>query len=371
MRQAKTNQPQLNNNLFRDHLALNITRRCNQRCVFCFEGDRKGWDELSIEKISRLVKEAVENGITNLIFMGAEALLRKDIVDIIRLCKSIGIKHISAFTNGQVFAREEFVEQIVNAGLDEISLSFHYADSISFERYTGTDKRFFDRLLVGMSNIEKFNTGKRGKKLMVSTETLLFIGNENRLCEILNIISNTIPESLRGVGFKRIQRTNVNSDFYLLDDIENRRRELSEVLKKNTFIKNRIYFTRVPLCMIPGFEHLSTDLNYSLRDSKVMANFIDKQRVGEMHDYFNDFFIDPFKDICIECSFLGLCPMGSSTYENKAFFPYESQRPTPSKKDVRKIIRKIAKDSIEFDFMYRNYLSINSFLKKEYQKNRA
>jgi len=127
----------------------------------------------------------------------------------------------------------------------------------------------------------------------------------------------------------------------------------------------------VPLCIIPGYEHLSADLNYNLRRSIVIANFLDKYSIADMVDLFQDFNNDPFKDICIECSFLGLCPMGSSSYENKAFYPYESQRPVPSKKDIKKIITKIAKSSEEFDFMYKNYLSINSLLKEEYQKNRA
>ena len=41
-----------------EHVLLNITRRCNQRCVFCFEGDRSGWREFSADEVARVLDEA-------------------------------------------------------------------------------------------------------------------------------------------------------------------------------------------------------------------------------------------------------------------------------------------------------------------------
>ena len=52
------------------HAALNITKRCNQRCIFCFEGDRSGWDEPTLEEVvSRLELVALKH--KSVIFMGA------------------------------------------------------------------------------------------------------------------------------------------------------------------------------------------------------------------------------------------------------------------------------------------------------------
>ncbi len=347
-----------------DHLALNITRRCNQRCIFCFEGDRKGWDELSIDKIVSFVEDVVKKkGVKSLIFMGAEALLRKDICEIVRLCKEAGIKYISAFTNGQVFARDGFLEELVKAGLNGISLSFHYADADSFSYFTGTDKRFFERFLNALQKIDEFNK-RNGLRFNVSTETLLFAGNENKLVNIVDLIQKTLKHSLRCIGFKRIQRTVVRDrNVYLLDNLRSRRSEIKKIAE---IINYPVYFTRIPLCIIPDMEHLSTDLQYILKNSQVLANFADKSRITVMHDLLKNFMDNPFKDVCIKCGLLGLCPMVSSSYENKAFFPYESQRPIPSRRDVKRIIQKIATGEDEAEEIYKNYLEMNSKLKQIY-----
>jgi MoaA/NifB/PqqE/SkfB family radical SAM enzyme len=37
------------------YASLNITKRCNQHCISCFEGNRSGWDEAMLEEVfSRL-----------------------------------------------------------------------------------------------------------------------------------------------------------------------------------------------------------------------------------------------------------------------------------------------------------------------------
>ncbi len=195
-------------------------------------------------------------------------------------------------------------------------------------------------------------------------KTLLFSQNEGDLKKILQLVNSLLKDSDVINGIKRIQKVNNISPIYLLDDILKRRNEI----KNLKFDEKKTFFTRVPLCIIPGYEHLSTDLNYNLRASLVIANFEDKKYISNMHNIISDFLSDPFKEVCVKCSLLGLCPMGSSSFDLKPFYPYESQRPIPFKKDVRKIIKKIAKDEDEFDKMYKNYLLLNSWLKAEFEK---
>ncbi len=148
--------------LYLNHLALNIAKRCNQRCVFCFEGDRRLWDELSIDRIRSMVSSSVKRGIKSLIFMWAETLLRKDILEIIKLVKLIGIKYVGVFTNGQVLSRDCYIEQLADAGLDYFDISFHYSNRDKFSRCTRTPPDNFDKLLKSIELLNNYN--KKSKK---------------------------------------------------------------------------------------------------------------------------------------------------------------------------------------------------------------
>ena len=53
------------------HVVLNITARCNQRCVFCFEGKREGWQDPSLDEVKKFV-DSVAHSHNFVLFMGAK-----------------------------------------------------------------------------------------------------------------------------------------------------------------------------------------------------------------------------------------------------------------------------------------------------------
>ncbi len=83
---------------------LEVTQRCNLRCVHCYcrldAGDRAARAaEMSLEEVWRVVDQAAEMGAFSLTLTGGEPLLRPDFLDIYNHVKSRGILPI-LFTNG-------------------------------------------------------------------------------------------------------------------------------------------------------------------------------------------------------------------------------------------------------------------------------
>ena len=75
---------------------LEVTQRCNLRCVHCYcrqdAGDQCARAaELSFESICRIVDQAAEMGVFSLTLTGGEPLLRQDLLDIYDHIKSKGI----------------------------------------------------------------------------------------------------------------------------------------------------------------------------------------------------------------------------------------------------------------------------------------
>ncbi|MGA7624569.1 MAG: pyrroloquinoline quinone biosynthesis protein PqqE [Candidatus Acidiferrales bacterium] len=119
-------------------LIAELTHRCPLRCVYCSNPQeltrREG--ELSTDLWVRVLREAAELGVMQADFTGGEPLARPDIVEIIREARAAGL-YASLITSG-VPLDEKRLEEIVNAGLDHLQLSFQGAEEESASEFSGT-----------------------------------------------------------------------------------------------------------------------------------------------------------------------------------------------------------------------------------------
>ncbi|MEM0362072.1 MAG: radical SAM protein [Sulfolobales archaeon] len=125
--------------IHKSHTALAnmvLTNRCDLDCYYCFfYAEKVGFVyEPTLEQIEFMVKNLLKQGVTAAIQLtGGEPLIREDIVEIIKLLKSLGVRHVQLNTNGIKFARLyledpekaiEFARSIRAAGVNTIYLSF-------------------------------------------------------------------------------------------------------------------------------------------------------------------------------------------------------------------------------------------------------
>jgi len=79
--------------------SLMVTTKCNCNCDYCFWKHKKFEDELSLEEIQRLLKEAGELGYLDCLLWGGEPLLRKDFTEIAKASHDAGM-YTKVTTNG-------------------------------------------------------------------------------------------------------------------------------------------------------------------------------------------------------------------------------------------------------------------------------
>ncbi|NEZ46860.1 GTP 3',8-cyclase MoaA [Clostridium niameyense] len=125
-----------------DYLRISVTDRCNLRCVYCMpeEGiDLLSHDDiLRFDEILRVVKSCAKLGIENIRITGGEPLVRKNIPNLIREIKGVeGIKEVSITTNGVYLP--EYIDELVDAGLDRINISLDTLDREKFMKVTRMD----------------------------------------------------------------------------------------------------------------------------------------------------------------------------------------------------------------------------------------
>ncbi|MEM4827885.1 MAG: radical SAM protein, partial [Desulfurococcaceae archaeon] len=87
---------------------LVVTNRCDLSCWYCFfYSEAAGYVyEPTLEQIREMVRSIKKQSVTVAIQLtGGEPLLREDLVDIVRILREEGVRHIQLNTNGLKFAR--------------------------------------------------------------------------------------------------------------------------------------------------------------------------------------------------------------------------------------------------------------------------
>lgn len=118
-----------------NYLRISVTDRCNLRCSYCMpEEGVKLIDHseiLSFDEITAFVSEAVAAGIDKVRITGGEPLVRRGIVDLVRMIASVeGIRDLSMTTNGTLLSK--YADDLAAAGLDRVNVSL---DTLDPDRY--------------------------------------------------------------------------------------------------------------------------------------------------------------------------------------------------------------------------------------------
>jgi cyclic pyranopterin phosphate synthase len=92
--------------------------------------------EMTVDEIVRIVKIAVELGISKVKLTGGEPLMRKDIVEVVRGISSIpGLTDLSMTTNGTMLA--SLAEELRANGLERVNITLPTWDRVIYEKLTG------------------------------------------------------------------------------------------------------------------------------------------------------------------------------------------------------------------------------------------
>jgi MoaA/NifB/PqqE/SkfB family radical SAM enzyme len=117
-------------------LLLQVTNRCNMTCDFCdfWPNGVAPKLELSLDDFRRLAAQLDELGTLFISVEGGEPLVRKDIIEILRL---LSRRHVTClYTNGW-FVTPELARQVFDAGVTQVGVSIDYADADRHDRRRG------------------------------------------------------------------------------------------------------------------------------------------------------------------------------------------------------------------------------------------
>jgi GTP 3',8-cyclase len=121
------------------YLRISVTDKCNLRCRYCMPAEgvpvRAHAEFLSFEQITSVVRAGVRLGMTKVRLTGGEPLVKRGIVDLVRMIKGVeGVAHLGMTTNGTLLGQH--VVQLRDVGLDSINVSLDTLNGARFREIT-------------------------------------------------------------------------------------------------------------------------------------------------------------------------------------------------------------------------------------------
>lgn len=140
---------------------LELTYRCNWRCVFCYNprhGDRK---PLSLEEWTAVMDDLRHLGTLALVLTGGEPLVHPDFLALARAARARGFA-VRLFTNGSLVT-EEMADALAGLDLVGVEMSLHGACASTHDEATKRPGSF-DAMLAGVKRMQE-----RGVPLLLKT----------------------------------------------------------------------------------------------------------------------------------------------------------------------------------------------------------
>ena len=195
---------------------LEITKRCNMNCTFCF-AEPNGAKDPSAGTVKAWIDDLVVPGKTLLQLSGGEPTVRDDLPEIIAYAKQAGCKYVQLNSNGLRLAEDEaFVKKLSEAGLSFVFMQF---DGVTDEVYEKLRRR--PMLEVKKKAIE--NCGRYG--IGVTLVPVIVPGvNTDQIGDMIRFAVERSPK-VRGVHFQpvsyfgRIPELPKDEDRFTLDEL--------------------------------------------------------------------------------------------------------------------------------------------------------
>ena len=197
---------------------LEVTKRCNLRCRYCFANGGDAADDPPAEELKaaiRFLAQACDKPLLQL--SGGEPTLRDDLPELVRFAREAGCSYTQLNTNGIRLARDPaFAKALAEAGLDIVFLQFDGTRDEIYEALRG--EKLLETKLEAIRVCSDLRIG------VTLVPTVVKGVNDDNLGEIVRLAASLAP-GVRGIHFQpvsffgRYPKAPGEGDRYTLDQL--------------------------------------------------------------------------------------------------------------------------------------------------------
>jgi MoaA/NifB/PqqE/SkfB family radical SAM enzyme len=174
-----------NNCVYQKKKWISVTGMCNNNCIFCLDADRTDKHHKTSKEIEKIIINVKKENYEKIILSGGDPTIHPNIIDFVKLAKKLNFKKIQIITNGRMFGSEKFSNEILDAGLDEVTFSIHGCNQKIHDEHTSVIGSFL-QIIKGIKNVQNYSKNKR--KIIINTDTCVTKKNYKQILKIIIFI---------------------------------------------------------------------------------------------------------------------------------------------------------------------------------------
>ena len=307
----------------REVLYLNLTYRCNSRCLFC-AADVKYKEkpqDIPLASLARLVgkKRYLRIGLS-----GGEPTLHPNILEIVRLCRAQA-DQVSVLTHGRRLRDRGFTEKLLAAGANLLVIPL-YGVKASQHDYVSQVKGSFRQTLQGLENLQDLAPAYRARvelKLLLTKYTAAL----NR--SIYHLVRERFSQAVQQIRVCPLIYSQSTLDFRAdfsssFDEVKQDFFNLVEEITADGLFALRI--NEFPPCFFPSEELRALAHPHAAgRSGAVLYSYVDEQSADKisMNDNAQDFrsgaLGNQLVQSCHRCRYQNYCSRRPSPYFAAAY----------------------------------------------------
>lgn len=213
-----------------------VTERCNSKCKTCQRWRNNNISaELTTAEGIDFLKQIKDAGVSGISFSGGEPLLRKDIFDLVRYAKRIGLQ-TSIISNGFMINSEDKAALLCSSGLDRISLSIDGSTPAVNDWIRGVNGGY-EKVIRATALLQKHRTSNKPKIYYNTTF------NKKNIFQFHGMVKLITKMNIDGWGFQLIHNSR-EALLFPVEEILVERNEINELCHqiKETKAKHKHLF---------------------------------------------------------------------------------------------------------------------------------
>lgn len=306
---------------------IQVNRHCNNACHFC--SNPSNGRNITYQRGIELLDDFKKKNYRGVIFTGWEPTLSPDLPRWLEYSKKIGLEN-RMISNGMMCANPDFVQRLADAWLELVHFSVFSYNYKVHDFLTDTSGSW-KKLMLSIQNA--INSWVR-----VQINTVINHYNQEHLDKTVIFLTKTFPQIQHFVwnNLDPEMMRKTDTAWSTLPNFDSFQPSLKKAMDYLTQTGRTFRAEKMPLCYIPGYEHVSTETRKIVKEEERIIHFLDFREEVRETDFYHE------KDEkCKNCDLNTIC---AGIYERKKYYDFVHVYPQKrSKEELGKIIEKIKK----------------------------
>jgi MoaA/NifB/PqqE/SkfB family radical SAM enzyme len=259
---------------------IQVTRECNQRCRFC--SNPPSGKQTDLPRLCAQADELIGRGCEGIILTGGEPTLLEPLPELVAHVTARGVP-ARIITNGQRLAEGPLLDRLLAAGLRHVHLSL-YSHREAVQDHLTRHPGGAARTRRALARLGRRQAASADGVPAVDLNVVINHENADHLHRIAAFVADRLPFVRHVVwnnldpSTERVQR--FPETVPTLWELEV---SLHRALRHLEAAGRTFRVERVPLCYLPGFEHVATETRKIVKDEPRLIHFLDDKALVCQH----------------------------------------------------------------------------------------